>query len=106
MVVCFEDTSVLAFILDQLLPPAQEGNDKDCPALARVLVAAIAASNHSPDAQAVLVAEIKSALQRALLVSESNNKHLRIQALTGIISTVIEACPSPGHIPNQVRGHK
>lgn len=97
-----QDCSILAFILDNLLPQCQDAGDSDSPALSRVLLASIAACNHSPDAQATLAAEIKLALQRALLLSESTEKHSKIVALCGIISTVIEACPSPGHIQNQV----
>ena len=81
---------------------SQDCGDKDCPALARVVIAGIAACNHSPDAQTALVTEIKGALQRALAVPESSDKHSRIQGLTGIISTVIDACPVPGQMPNQV----
>jgi E3 ubiquitin-protein ligase HUWE1 len=93
---------VLAFILDNLLPQCQTAGDKDCSALSRVLIASLAACNHSPDAQTVLVAELKSGLQRALSMLESSEKHTRIQAMTGIISTVIEACPVPGQSQNQV----
>ncbi|KAK6177350.1 hypothetical protein SNE40_015469 [Patella caerulea] len=97
-----EDCSVLAFILDQLLPQCQQTGDKDCPALSRVFIASLASCNHSPEAQNSLVSEIKSALQRALCLPESSEKHSRLQALTAIISTMIESCPSPGNIPNQV----
>ncbi len=88
--------------MDNLLSQGQDCGDKDCPALARVLLASLAACNHSTFAQTVLVTEIKGALQRALVLPESVEKHSKIQAFTGIISTVIESCPSPGQIPNQV----
>lgn len=97
-----DDCNVLAFIMDNLLPSTQDCGDKDCPALARVLLAALATCNHSTEAQGTLVGEIKSALQRALAMIESSEKHAKVQALTNIISTVIEACPTPGQIPNQV----
>ncbi|XP_071495531.1 E3 ubiquitin-protein ligase HUWE1-like [Diadema antillarum] len=87
-----EDGPALAYILDQLLPQCQKGGDKDCPGLAQVLLASIAASNHSPDAQMFLVTEIKSALGRTLAMPESSEKHSRIQALTMLISIMIEAC--------------
>lgn len=89
-------------MLDQLLPQCQTAGDKDCPALARVFLASIASCIHSPDAQATLVTEVKLALQRALALPESAEKHSRIQALMAIISTIIEACPTPGNIRNQV----
>ncbi|XP_059143196.1 E3 ubiquitin-protein ligase HUWE1-like isoform X5 [Physella acuta] len=97
-----EGCSVLAFVLDSLLPCSQEVGDKDCPALSRVFIASIASCSHSPDAQMALVAEVKGALQRALVLPESSSKHQRIQALASIINTMIESCPTPGQVPNQV----
>lgn len=93
---------MLAFVLDQLLHPNTGAGDKDCPALSRVFIASIASCNHSPEAQMTLVSEVKAALQRALALPESADKHSRVQALTGIISTMIESCPSPGQVMNQV----
>ena len=84
------------------MPQCQTAGDKDCPALARVLIASLAACNYSPEAQTALVMEMKGALQRALVLPESEEKHARLQSLTGIISTVIEACPVPGQVPSQV----
>ena len=57
-----DECSVLAFVLDHCLPPCQTAGDKDTPALTRVLVAAIAAAVHSPEAQLQLVVEAKLAL--------------------------------------------
>ena len=48
------------------------------------------------------MSELKGALQRSLMLPESTEKHAKIQALTNLISTVIEACPTPGQAPNQV----
>ena len=89
-----EDCSALAFILDNLLPNNQFVGDRDSPALARLLIVALASSMHSQDAQVQLVSEVKAALLRALNLSESNEKHLRIQALTGIINTMIDSYSS------------
>ncbi|KAL8595169.1 hypothetical protein ACOMHN_013842 [Nucella lapillus] len=98
-----EPCSLLAFVLDQLLPQCQSAGDKDCPALARVFLASIASCNHCPEAQTTLVSEVKAALQRALGLPESGEKHSRVQALVGIISTIMEACPAPsGSVPNSV----
>lgn len=93
---------MLSFLLDRLLPLCQDIGDKDTPALCRLLIASVAACNHSPDAQTVLTVEIKSALQRALALPESSEKHSRVQAIAGIIGTVIEACPMAGQVQNQV----
>ncbi|KAK4337307.1 hypothetical protein RND71_043593 [Anisodus tanguticus] len=88
-----EDCSAIAFILDNLLPNNQFIGDRDSPALARLLIVALASSVHCPDAQIQLISEIKAALARALSLNESNEKHLRIQALTGIINTMIDSYP-------------
>jgi E3 ubiquitin-protein ligase HUWE1 len=89
-----EDSTALSFILDHLLPTNQTVGDRDCPALVRVLIASLASCVSAPDAQTSLVAEVKSALNRSLLLPDSCEKHARIQALTGIISTMIESCPN------------
>ena len=98
-----QSCSLLAFVLDQLLPQCQNAGDKDCPALARVFLASIASCTHCPEAQTTLVSEVKAALQRALALPESAEKHSRVQAIMAIISTIIEACPNPpGSVPNSV----
>lgn len=102
VLVCQQDCTVLSFLLDHLLPSCQDIGDKDTPALCRVLIASVAACNHSPDAQTVLTIEIKSALQRALALPESAEKHSRVQAIAVIIGTVIDSCPVSGQIQNQV----
>lgn len=67
-----------------------------------MLIASMSACNNCPDAQAALVNEIKLALQRALILPESSEKHAKIQALTNIISTMIDSCSNPGKVQNQV----
>ncbi|GFT18781.1 e3 ubiquitin-protein ligase HUWE1 [Nephila pilipes] len=98
-----EDCTALAFILDNLLHNNQTAGDKETPALARVLIAAIASCNHSVEAQTALVNEVRLALLRALSLPESSEKHARIQALTGLISTMIESCPTTSS-QNQLGG--
>ena len=98
-----QDCNVLAFILDHLLAQCQTSGDKDCPPLARVLLASLASCTHSPEAQGCLATELKGALQRAMALPENTDKHSRLQALTSMISTVIDACPTPGQVPNQVQ---
>ena len=103
-----EDCSALAFILDHLLPATQTTGDKDCPALARVLIAALSSCNHCPEAQSHLVAEVKASLNRALNLLESSEKHARIQAIAAVMNTMIESCPSvapSSHpLPPAIRG--
>ncbi|XP_057244535.1 E3 ubiquitin-protein ligase HUWE1-like, partial [Malurus melanocephalus] len=90
----FGDCSVLAFVLDHLLPHQQNAEDKDTPALARLFLASLAAAGSGTDAQVALVNEVKAALGRALAMAESTEKHARLQAVMCIISTIMESCPS------------
>ncbi len=87
-----EDTTALAFLLDELL--VSKNTDKECSSLIKILVAALSSCNHFPEAQATLVLEVKGAFARALALQESNDKHNKIQALAGLICTMIESCPS------------
>ncbi|KAF5283384.1 hypothetical protein FQA39_LY04760 [Lamprigera yunnana] len=97
-----EDCSALAFIFDKLLPQTENISDRDSSMMCRVLIAAISSCNHSPEAQSILVNEVKSALLRALLMPESFEKHTQVQLITGIITTMIENCPPS----NQLRVSK
>lgn len=72
-----QDCSVLAFVLDHLLPHTQNAEDKDTPALARLFLASLAAAGSGTDAQVALVNEVKAALGRALAMAESTEKHAR-----------------------------
>ncbi|XP_017342507.1 E3 ubiquitin-protein ligase HUWE1 isoform X3 [Ictalurus punctatus] len=89
-----EDCSVLAFVLDHLLPHTQNAEDKDTPALARLFLASLAAAGTGTEAQVTLVNEVKAALSRALAMAEGTEKHARLQAVMCIISTIMESCPS------------
>ena len=86
-----EDSSALAYLLDELLVSK---SDKDLGPLIKTLVAALASCNQHSDAQATLVSEVKAAISRALAWQESSQKHVKIQALTSLVSTMIESCPS------------
>jgi hypothetical protein len=66
--------------------------DKDCPSLCRLLIVALASCNHCLNSQNALVHEVKQALNRAVSLPESNNKHIKIHAF--IINTMIEPCPA------------
>ncbi|XP_048517112.1 E3 ubiquitin-protein ligase HUWE1 isoform X3 [Dendroctonus ponderosae] len=97
-----EDTSALAFIFDKILPETENISDSDCATMCRMLIAALASANHSPDAQLLLVSEVKAALSRAVALPESSEKHSQIQHICGIISTMIDNCPMPPRNPNNV----
>lgn len=88
-----EDCSCLAFLFDKILPIVDDVSDRDCSMTCRNLISGIASCNHSPEAQSALVNEVKSSLIRALLLPESNEKHKRLQHITGIILNMIEQCP-------------
>ncbi|XP_072752701.1 E3 ubiquitin-protein ligase HUWE1 isoform X5 [Anoplolepis gracilipes] len=89
-----EDTTALAFLLDKLLPMSPENSgDRTCSSMARMLIAAIASCNHSPEVQTTLVTEVKAALTRTLALPESSEKHAQLQLLIGLISTMIDSCP-------------
>lgn len=75
--VCLQDCSVLAFVLDHLLPHTQNSEDKDTPALARLFLASLAAAGTGTEAQVTLVNEVKAALSRALAMAEGTEKHAR-----------------------------
>lgn len=93
-----EDTTALAFLLDKLLPMLPENSgDRTCSSMARMLIAAIASCNHSPDVQTTLVTEVKAALTRTLALPESSEKHAQLQLLIGLISTMIDSCPPTSH---------
>lgn len=98
-----EDTTALAFLLDKLLPMSPENSgDRTCSSMARMLIAAIASCNHSPDVQTTLVTEVKAALTRTLALPESSEKHAQLQLLIGLISTMIDSCP-PNMSHSQLR---
>lgn len=105
-----EDTTTLAFLLDKLLPMSPENSsDRTCSSMARMLIAAIASCNHSPDVQTTLVTEVKAALTRTLALPESNEKHAQLQLLIGLISTMIDSCPpnmSHTQLRASVRAHQ
>ncbi|RXM33250.1 E3 ubiquitin-protein ligase HUWE1, partial [Acipenser ruthenus] len=69
------DCSVLAFVLDHLLPHTQSAEDKDTPALARLFLASLAAAGTGTDAQVALVNEGIGRSQRTLRQLTANTGH-------------------------------
>lgn len=82
---------VLAFIMDHLLPCDAAKTPSDYSHRGRLLLTVMAACNHSPDAQAILVNEIKDSLARALAMPECQHKHLRLQAMFQLILGIIDS---------------
>ncbi|XP_048511685.1 E3 ubiquitin-protein ligase HUWE1 isoform X4 [Athalia rosae] len=104
-----EDTTALAFLLDKLLPMLPENTgDRQCSSMARMVIAALASCNHSPDAQTTLVTEVKAALTRSLALPECSEKHAQLQLLIGLISTMIDNCPptAPYHVRATLKLHQ
>lgn len=104
-----EGTTALGFLLDKLLPVLPENSgDRQCSSMARMLIAAIASCNHSPEAQTTLVTEVKAALTRTLALPESSEKHAQLQLLIGLISTMIDSCPptSQTHLRTPLKVHQ
>jgi hypothetical protein len=64
-----QDCSALAFLLDKLLPVNDNLVDRECSTMARMLIAALASCNHSPDAQTLLVTEVM--IMAVLVLSDS-----------------------------------
>ena len=77
--------------MDYLLPSDSVKNQSDHSHRARLLLTVMAACNHSPDAQTILVTELKDSLARALAMPESQQKHLRLQALFQLILGIIDS---------------
>lgn len=96
-----EDCSALAYMLDHLVC-SNSSSEKDIAGHVRVLIAALSSCNHAPDAQTILVTEVKGALGRATVVAESPEKHGKIQALVGLICTMMEACPAQMNQPPNI----
>ncbi len=96
-----DDCNALAFLLDNLLASNQTFGDKDCPSLCRLLIVALASCNHCLDSQNALVQEVKQALNRAVSLPESSDKHIKIQAFASIINTMIETCPPIQNVQQQ-----
>ncbi|CAL4102721.1 unnamed protein product, partial [Meganyctiphanes norvegica] len=88
-----EDCSALAYMLDHLVC-SNSSYEKDTAGHVRVLIAALSSCNHAPEAQTILVTEVKGALGRATILTESPEKHGKVQALVGLICTMMEACPA------------
>lgn len=88
-----EDTSALAFILDKLLPATELTTDREVTSMSRALIAALASCSDQPNVQYTVVSEVKAAINRALAMPESADKHSQLQILVGLIPTMIENCP-------------
>ena len=85
-----KEMSVLAFIFDHLLPASfnQTGRVPPIARVAKTFIQCLASVNLCPDAISVLVTEFKMAFARALSLPESQLKHNRVRALTGLLSQI------------------
>ena len=87
-----KEMTVLSFVFDYLLPTPYTSSVKIPPVakLSKTFIQSLAVSHPSPETIAVLVTEFKQALNRALILPESTNKHNRVRALTGLLSQISE----------------
>ncbi|KAK7867659.1 hypothetical protein R5R35_001310 [Gryllus longicercus] len=85
-----EDCTALAFILDKLIPVNENQYDRECQSTARMLISAIAACNHIPEAQTTLVCELQAALLHISAMPESVEKRTRTTNLSAIIKHIIQ----------------
>ncbi|XP_066927721.1 E3 ubiquitin-protein ligase HUWE1-like isoform X2 [Clytia hemisphaerica] len=98
-----DGSTALCFIFDRLLPystrdptQATTENTKDnkpsvISTLARQLLSVLGSYWHNVDIQNVFITELKSALSRTLQYPESRSKHLHLQALFNLITSMIES---------------
>lgn len=101
-----DDCTALSFILDNLLHSAQTFGDKDCPTSSKVLFASLASISHCNEVQTIIVTEIKNSLSRAVLLPETMEKHSKIQALSSLITVIVESNTilSPSQTALRVQG--
>ena len=86
--------SVLAFVFDHLLlgNNSNQGNGTPpIPKIARTFLQCLAAVQHPPDATMTLVTEFKLAFNRSLMLPESQLKHMRVRALTALLSQILDS---------------
>src|SRR5699024_6472585 len=97
-----EECNTLSFVLDNLLyvstiNPLQ--GEKDYPSTSKMLFAALASVTYTGEIHQSIVTELKSSLNRTVLYPESVEKHSKIQALSTLITLVVESCPTSSFNP-------
>ena len=88
----FQEVSILAFILDYLLPASytQGSSATQVAKLAKVFLHSLASTTLPNDALTLFVSEFRAAFSRALALPESLVKHYRIRALAGLLGQIVE----------------
>ena len=96
IIICFlyipQEVSILAFILDYLLPSSytQGASATQVAKLAKVFLQTLSSTGLPVDALNLFVAEFRAAFSRALLLPESLVKHQRVRALAGLLGQIVE----------------
>ncbi len=87
-----QEVSILAFILDYLLPSSytQGASATQVAKLAKVFLQTLSSTGLPVDALNLFVAEFRAAFSRALLLPESLVKHQRVRALAGLLGQIVE----------------
>lgn len=84
--------SILAFILDYLLPAnyTQGTSASNVSKLAKAFLQCLATTALPMDALMVFVGEFRAAFSRSLVLPESQLKHFRIRAMAGLLAHIVD----------------
>ena len=87
-----QEVSILAFILDHLLPASytQGSSASNVSKLAKAFLQCLATTALPMDALMVFVSEFRAAFSRSLVLPESQLKHFRIRAMAGLLSHIVD----------------
>lgn len=88
-----EEMTAMTFLLDKLLPSSENASDPDRHTVTRMLISSIAACHQMPETQLVLIWDVRNSLLRAVTMPESAEKHVQMQMIASLISTIIEHSP-------------
>ncbi|XP_044741696.1 E3 ubiquitin-protein ligase HUWE1 isoform X4 [Chrysoperla carnea] len=100
-----EEMTAMTFLLDKLLPSTDNASDPDRHTLTRMLISSIAACHQMPETQLVLIWDVRNSLLRAVGMPESAEKHIQMQMIASLISTIIEHCPPLASLQMKTRFH-
>ena len=87
-----QEVSILAFILDHLLPASytQGTSASNVSKLAKAFLQCLATTTLPMDALMVFVNEFRAAFSRSLILPESQLKHFRIRAMAGLLAHIVD----------------
>ena len=87
-----DQVAALTFIMDNLLaPPSKDATREDTHEHAKMILSTVAASSSSELAKEKLVDQIRLSFVTSLNMVESPGKHSRIQAITSLMSIILDS---------------